>query len=235
MKIIKITIAAGLVFAAAALAGIGRPEPAGGAGEGARSGITVTGTGEARSTPDRADLSFSVHSDGSTAAAALAANSTDLRRLTAALKGAGVESADLRTEHLGVSPRYDDGNVGTNGYSADAYLIVTEQGLERAGRLIDVGASAGADSVSGPALSLDDREARYRQALKLAVDDAKAKAQTLAAAAGVSLGQVTAMVEGAQYGGPVPAMEARALDAKTPIEPGTEAVTAVVTVTFSIS
>jgi uncharacterized protein len=235
MKIIKITIAAGLVLVAAALAGIGRPEPAGGADEGARPGITVTGTGEARGTPDRADLSFSVHSNGTTAAAALAANSADLRRLTAALKGAGVEPTDLRTEHVGVSPRYDDGDVGANGYSADAYLIVTDQGLERAGRLIDVGVSAGADSVSGPALSLADREAQYRQALKLAVEDAKARAETLATAAGVSLGRVTAMVEGAQYGGPVPALEARALDAKTPIEPGTEEVTAVVTVTFAIS
>ena len=234
MEIIKITIAAGLVLAAAALAGIGRPEPAGGAGEGARPGITVTGTGEVRSVPDRADLTFSVQSDGTTAAAALAANSADLRRLTAALKGAGVESSDLRTEHLGVSPRYDDGDVVTNGYSADAYLNVTDQGLERAGRLIDVGVSAGADSVSGPALSIEDRESQYRQALKLAVDDARAKAETLATAAGVSLGRVTAMVAGAHYGGPVVA-ERAALDAKTPIEPGTEEITAVVTVTFAIS
>jgi uncharacterized protein len=115
MKIIKITIAAGLVLAAAALAGIGRPEPAGGAGEGARPAITITGTGDVRSVPDRADLTFSLHSDGTTAAAALAANSADLRSLTAALKGAGVESSDLRTEHLGVSPRYDDGDVGRTG------------------------------------------------------------------------------------------------------------------------
>jgi uncharacterized protein len=235
MKIIKITIAAGLVLAAAALAGIGRPEPADGAGEGARPVITVTGTGDVRhSVPDRADLTFSVHSDGTTAAAALAANSADLRSLTAALKGAGVESSDLRTEHLGVSPRYDDGDVGTNGYSADAYLNVTDQGLARAGRLIDVGVSAGADSVSGPALSIEDREAQYRQALKLAVDDARAKAETLAAAAGVALGRITAMVEGAHYGGPVVA-EREALDAKTPIEPGTQEITAVVTVTFAIS
>lgn len=236
MKIIKITIAALLVLAAAALAGIGRPEVAGGASEDTPQGITVTGTGEVRSAPDRADLTFSVHSDGTTAAAALAANAAELRRLIAALKGAGVEPSSLKTEHLGVSPRYDDGKVETNGYSADAYLIVADQGLERAGRLIDVGVSAGADSVSGPSLSIEDREAQYRQALKLAVDDARAKAETLAEAAGVSLGQVTAMVEGARYGGPVLAMEDRAaLEAKMPIEPGTEEVTAVVTVTFAIS
>lgn len=236
MKIVKITTAALLVLAAAALAGVGRPEGAGGASEDARPGITVTGTGEVRIAPNRADLTFSVHSDGATAAAALAANSAELRRLIAALKRAGVESSNLKTEHLGVSPRYDDGKVGTNGYSADAYVTVADQGLERAGRLIDVGVSAGADSVSGPALSIDDRETQYRQALKLAVDNARAKAETLAEAAGVSLGQVTAMVEGAHYGGPVLAMEERAaLEAKLPIEPGTEEVTAMVTVTFAIS
>jgi uncharacterized protein YggE len=181
MKIIKITIAALLVLAAVALAGIGRPEAADGASENTRQGITVTGTGEVRSAPNRADLSFSIHSEGTTAAAALAANSAELRRLIAALKGAGVESSSLRTEHLGVSPRYDDGKVGTNGYSADSYLTVTDQGLERAGRLIDVGVSAGADSASGPALSIEDRDSQYRQALKLAVDDARAKAETLGA------------------------------------------------------
>ena len=51
-----------------------------------------------------------------------------------------------------------------------------------------------------------------------------------------SLGGVMAMVEGARYDGLVPATEARtALDAKAPVGPGAEEVTAVVTVTFAIS
>jgi uncharacterized protein len=234
MKIIQITAAALLVLAVAALAGVGRPEAAGGESDDAREGITVTGTAEVRSTPNRADLSFSVHAEGSTAAEALAAGSAELRRLIDALKGAGVDQKQLKTEYLGVNPRYDDGKTPSNGYTADASLSVMGQSLERASRLIDLGVSAGADSVSGPSLSVADRDAQYRRALERAFDDARAKAEALAAAAGVSLGEVTAVVEGAQYSGPVLEMAMRA-EAKTPIEPGSEEISASVTVTFAIS
>lgn len=236
MKIIKITIAALLLFAVAALVGVGRPEPAGGASDDPREGITVTGVGEVRSTPDRADLSFGVHAEGSTAAAALSANNAKLRRLIAALEEAGVDPKHLKSEYLSVSPRYDDSKGTPSGYSADASLTVTEQSLERASRLIDLGVSAGADSVSGPSLSIADRDAQYRRALERAFADARTKAYALAGAAGVSLGDVTAIVEGAQYDGPVMELAARTATApKTPIEPGTEHISASVTVTFAIS
>ncbi|HZB35392.1 MAG TPA: SIMPL domain-containing protein [Gaiellaceae bacterium] len=236
MKIIKITIAALLVLAVAALAGVGRPEAAGGASEDSNEGITVTGSGDMNATPDRADLSFSVQSEGSTAAQALATNSADSQRLIDALKAAGVQAKDLKTEHLDVSPRYDvDKVTELRGYSASSSVSVRSQPLDRAARLSDVAVRAGADSVSGPSLSVADRDARYRRALERAFDDARAKAEGLAAAAGVSLGEVTAIVEGGQPRDfPIYATAERALDAKTPIEPGSEEITASVTVTFAL-
>lgn len=236
MKIIKITIAALLVLAVAALAGVGRPEAAGGASEDAKEGITVTGSGDVNTTPDRADLSFSVQSEGATAAQALAANSADSQRLIDALKEAGVQAKDLKTEHLDVSPRYDvEKDMESRGYSASSSVSVRSQPLDRAARLSDVAVRAGADSASGPSLSVADRDAQYRRALERAFDDARAKAQILAAAAGISLGEVTAIVEGGQPRDfPIYATAERALDAKTPIEPGSEEITASVTVTFAI-
>ena len=66
--------------------------------------------------------------------------------------------------------------------------------------------------------------------------DARASAQALAAAANLSLGRITAIVEG---GGSVPqpyAVAEKAMDAgSTPIEPGTQQISAVVSVTFSVS
>ena len=236
MKIIKITIAAVLVLAVAALAGVGRPEAAGGASDDAKEGITVTGSGDVNATPNRADLSFSVQSEGATAAEALAANSADSQRLIDALKDAGVQAKDLKTEHLDVSPRYDVEKVrDSRGYSASSSVSVRSQPLDRAAQLSDVAVRAGADSVSGPSLSVADQDAQYRRALERAFDDARAKAEGLAAAAGVSLGEVTAIAEGGQPGDfPIYATAERALDAKTPIEPGSEAITASVTVTFAI-
>jgi uncharacterized protein len=234
MKLLKITIAALLVLGVVALAGVGRPEAAGGADDDSSRGVTVTGTGETRATPDRASLSFSVQNDGPTAKDALAANSAAMRRLIAALKSGGVEAKDLKTEQFDVSPRYEPDKVEeSRGYAASSMLTVSNQILDRASRLSEIGVAAGADSVSGPSLSTADRDAEYRAALKRAFDDARAKAKVLAAAAGVSLGEVTSIVEGSQPQ-PYYAMEARALDAKAPIEPGSEQVTAVVTVTFAL-
>jgi uncharacterized protein YggE len=236
MKILKITVAALLVLGVAALAGVARPEAAGGAADDDQGGITVTGSGEARATPNRASLSFSVQNEGANANEALAANSAAMRRLIAALKGAGVDPKDLKTEQLDVSPRYDPDKVeGSRGYSASSMLTATDQPLERASRLSDIGVAAGADSVSGPGLSVADQDAGYDRALERAVGDARAKAKVLADAAGVSLGEVTSIVEGSQPQ-PFYAMETRALalDAKAPIEPGSERVTAVVTMTFAL-
>jgi uncharacterized protein len=235
MKILKITTAALLVLAVAALAGVGRPEAAGGASDAPREGITVTGTGEHRATPDLASFTFGVQTEGATAAKALAANSAALRDVVEALKKAGVAAKDLKTEHLDVSPRYDVDKVPeARGYSANSSVTVSNQPLGRAERLSDVAVGAGADTVSGPSLSVADRDDQYRRALERAFADARKKAETLASAAGVSLGEVTAIVEGSQPQ-PFYAAEARTLDAKTPIEPGSEQVTAVVTVTFAIS
>ena len=234
MKILKITVAALLVLGVAALAGVGRPEAAGGAADDARQGITVTGTGETRATPDRASLSLSVQSHGASAKEALAANSAAMRRLIAAMKGAGVDAKDLKTEQFDVSPRYDPGKIDEiRGYTASAMLTVSNQSLERASGLSDTAVSAGAETVSGPMLSTENREAEYRGALKRAFADARAKAEALAAAAGVSVGEVTSITEGSDTE-PYYATAVRMPDAKAPIEPGSEQITAAVTVTFAL-
>ena len=228
MRVVKVAVAVLVLVAAAALAGVGLPEPAGGAPEESHAGITVTGAGDVRSTPDRATLTFGVQSRGATAAAALATNSAETRRLIAALKQAGVDAKDLETDYLDVSPRYE-----RDGYSASATVTVSNQPIQRASRIADLSVEHGADTVSGPSLSVADTKAEYRRALALAFDDAQAKAGALAAAAGVSLGEVTSIVEGSQpelY----EATAMRALDAKTPIEPGSQRVSAFVTVTFAL-
>lgn len=78
-----------------------------------------------------------------------------------------------------------------------------------------------------------DQTELYRSALRAAYANARAKAQTLAEAADVSLGRVLIAVEAG--GGPVPLpTEQRAADTGAPIEPGTQEVQATVTVTFAI-
>ena len=228
----RILLIAVPVVLAAALAAATLPGSASSAAAEA-GGLTVHGTASVTSVPDRAELSFGVESQGQTAKAALAANATEMRKVIAAVKAAG--GTDVKTQSVSLSPRYNETNdvqafVATNSVSA------TIKDLAKAGAVIDAAVNAGANQVYGPSLSSGDQSELYRQALKAAVANARASAQVLAAAANLSLGRVTAIVENG--GGPQPlayaADKAMAVDS-TPIEPGTQQTTASISVTFAVS
>lgn len=222
----------GLLVLAALLAAVSLPGSASSAAA-ESGGITVQGTAFVVSVPDRAELSLGVESQGQTAKAALAANAAEMRRVIAAVKAAG--GTDVKTQHVSLSPRYNERNevqafVATNSVSA------TIKELAKAGAVIDAAVNAGANQVYGPSLSRGDQSELYRSALKAAVANARSSAQALASASNLSLGRITAIVEG---GGSAPqpyAVADKAMEAgSTPIEPGTQQVSATVSVTFSVS
>jgi uncharacterized protein len=229
MKTIRIALAAVLVLAAAALAGVGRPETAG-ADTDSSGGITVTGTGQVSSVPDEAEFSLGVNTTGTTARSALTSNSEQMERVIDALKAAGVARADIRTQDVSVGRDYDD----DGGYTARNSVSVMIHDLERAGAVLDAASRAGANEVYGPSLTRANRAGLEAKALKAAYANARDRAEALAEAAGVSLGKVTAITEQPQSGGVYMPMLAKR-DSAAPIEPGREQIAASVTVTFAIS
>ncbi len=240
MKTIRIAAAVLLVLAAAALAGIGRPEAAGGASDSSGEGITVTGVGHVDAVPDEAQFTLGVTTKGQTARDALSANSARMQRLIAALKAAGVDAKDIKTQDVSVGPNYDGGPVPadsvarTDSYMASNSVSVRIREIDRGGAVLEAASNAGANQVYGPTLTREDREGLEQKALENAVANARKRAGTLADAAGIGVGRVTAIVESVQG---VVYAEARAMDttsAKVPIEKGTEEITASVTVTFEI-
>jgi hypothetical protein len=99
--------------------------------------------------------------------------------------------------------------------------------------------TTGVSNLSGPNFSLDNPDAVQAQARKLAIDDAKAKAEVLAQDLGVSLGKVTSFSEGGNYA--VPMMYnsmAGGATAKAPapavIPAGVNTITSDVTITYEI-
>jgi uncharacterized protein len=199
-------------------------------------GITVVGTGEAPAVPDVSDWSFGVQSDAGSAADALAQAGASSRRIVAALRRAGVERKDIRTEQVSVYPRMSSDGRSVEGYSASASVTAVVRDISRAGEVVDAAVQAGANQVYGPSLRLSDDRAQYRAAVDAAYDDARTRAEAIAAKAGVTLGAAVAIVEGGGNGGPIP-YGARTLEAAADvaIEPGTQDVTAVLTVTFAIA
>ena len=228
MKPIRIAALVVVGAAVVALAGVGRPDLAGGASD-PSGGITVAGTGTVQSVPDQAQFSIGVQTNGRTAREALAANSERMRRVLAALFAAGVVKADVQTQDVSVSKAYPD-----NGYSADNSVSVTIRELAKAGAILDAASKAGANDVYGPTLSRSDEAGQQAKALRAAVDNARAKARVLAEAAGVQLGPVTAISENGSEPGPYYPVALAQRSADSPIEPGRQQVQATVRVTFAI-
>ncbi len=231
MRTRHVLIVAAALAAASLLAGAGAPLFA--HAEEAQPGtITVSGTASVTTVPDTATISFGVVTQASTASAALSSNSAAAERVIAALKSAGIDAKDLRTEIVSLAPRTSEAGDQILGYTATNTISAKIRDLGRAGAVIDAAVAAGANTVQGPSLEPGDAQGLYRQALERAVADARAKAQALASAGGLTLGPISSMAEGQAA---IPYASRDAATAAAPIEPGTQDITASVTVVFRAS
>jgi uncharacterized protein YggE len=229
----RVAIAASLLLAAAAIAGVARPEGAhavDGTAATSPDSITVAGNGSVNGVPTSASFSFGVDVRAASAKGAIAANAREMRQVIAAVKSAG--GRNVGTQSVALSQAFT--NEGEpSGFAASNVVIATID-LANAGALIDAAVEAGANQVNGPTMTVADQGALYRQALKGAMADARLSAETLAAAAGRQLGKVMTVVEN---GGSAPQpmfAKAAAADSGTPVEAGTQETTASVSVTFAL-
>ena len=234
MKTISIAALAAVLAAAIAVAVV-RPGTAHGTSEPAARTVTVEGSATARVVPDTATFTFGQETDGASAKAALADNAAAMRRVIKALLRAGVAKDDIQTQDVSVYPRRNE-NGDVVGFSRSGSVVATVRRLAKAGAVVDAAVGAGADETSGPQFDRSSRSELTQKALREAFSNARAKAETLAREAGVSLGEVRRIEESSQEPQPVPlgVYRAAALDA-TPIEPGTQQASATVTVTFSLA
>ena len=229
----RLLIIAVLLLGAAAIAGVARPEgshAAGSADSPATRTITVTGTGTATATPTRASVSFGVQTQAASAKGALMQNAAEMRKVIAALRGAGAD--DIQTETVSLSPTLDESQQ-LQGYSAANTVSATVTFAE-AGATIDAAVEAGANQVFGPSPLADDADALYEQALSRAVQNAHTHAGVLARAAGATVGDVTAISEGGTAPLPIAYGKTAAADS-TPVVAGPQDTTATVTVTYALS
>jgi uncharacterized protein YggE len=228
----RIAVVAGLLLAAAALAGVLRPEGASAVDPAQATDtdtVTVSGSGSVSAVPDTAQVSVGVESRAATAQAALEANAKAMRKVIDAVRGAG--GKDVTTQTVSLSTAFDDQGQ-PSGFVASNVVTATI-GLDGAGALIDAAVAAGANTVWGPTLSSSDADRLYRQALQKAVADARERATALATAAGRELGRITTIAENGSVA--VPMMEKAAADSGgTPVVSGPQETTASVSVTFEL-
>jgi len=154
--------------------------------------ISVTGTGSAEATPDRATVNMSIVARDkslSVAQSGAADVSAEVLKITDGLK---IDRSQVDTTGASVRPDYSY-NRETNeqelrGYIAERQIRVEIRDLENMAKLIEGAVAAGVNQVSQPQLSSSKSREAYREALDNAAADAKANAEQLANALGMSLG-----------------------------------------------
>ena len=234
---LPLLLAAGLALPPAAMAQEHRPH---------HPRIVVAGEGEASVAPDMALISLSVMREAETARAALDENNAAMASVIAAMREAGIESRDLQTSGLNISPRYvyPQGGDGEQqprivAYQVSNTLSVRVRDLAKAGEILDSAVTLGVNQGGNISFTNDDPDAAITQARIRAVEDAMARARTLAEAAGVELGGIVELTEQTFSHQPMPQdgramrMEAAAADA-VPIEAGENTYRVQVNVTFEL-
>jgi len=205
--------------------------------------VNVNGHGEVNVAPDSASISLGVDVTQPTLTEAQAQATAQATAVIATLKAAGIADKDIQTTSYTVyvltdTSRHGDPNKIT-GYEITNQLEVTVRDTAMLGQLLDDAVKAGANDVSGVSFYVDDQTAAASEARRLAVEDARTKAEVLAAAAGLTLGPVITMTEGTQtpvipmYAVPAPAM-AKADAAAVPVEAGSSTVAVDVSIAFEL-
>jgi uncharacterized protein len=204
--------------------------------------ISVTGTGEVAVAPDMAIVTVGATSEAGTAAEALSVTSVAVSAALEVLTKAGIESRDIQTSGVSISPRMvwptnGNGAPRIEGYVASNQLTARVRDLEMLGGVLDAVVSSGANTLSGVAFALSEPRAAEDAARRAAVTDARARAELYAEAAGVALGAVQQISEEG-FAAPMPRMmaaEAARSDAAVPVAPGELNISARVRVVFAIA
>lgn len=201
--------------------------------------VTVTGFGEASAPPDIAVVEIGAESVARHAPDALSEASSVMARMRDVALGAGVAVADLATTRTQLWPDHDH-EGRPYGYRAMLSMTVRMRDLAAASELVPALLAAGGDAgrLHSSELRHSDPAALASAARGAAFADARRKAEQLVALAGATLGEVLTIVEGAAPGGVVPVFAKRgsiALSASMPIDAGTDALTASVTVRWGLA
>ena len=210
-----------------------------GSGDGLAYVVNVTGIGTATATPDVADITLGVQTIRPDAGAAISENTQLMTAVMAVLKEMGIAGGDIQTVNysMWVEQVYDrDGPTGEFRYQVENQVRIRLRDISKTGDVLQQALEAGANSVGGISFSASDTAALQSEARDEAVDNARAKAEQLAARLGVTLGDVRSVTEVSGYA-PEAALMAVGIGGggAVPISGGELTVTQTIQVVFDIA
>lgn len=180
--------------------------------------LSLSAEGRSRRTPDVAQFSAGVVTQGRTAAEAMAANSRRMDSVIAALRRAGIAERDIQTSAISLQPRYNNPERDAElrarvarepyvplpnpdppriiGYEARNSVQVQVGQLAEMGKVIDALVSVGANEINGPNFTLDEPKTAQDEARVEAIATGRQRAELYARAAGMRVVRILSISEG---------------------------------------
>ena len=154
--------------------------------------LSLTGTASTMVKPDKVTVSLGVETTNKTADAALAANSKIMNKVIDALKATGVKDNETSTSSFSISPNYNYSQQSSTasritGFTVSNTIQIESTNINNTSKWIDAAIAAGTNTVDRIDFALSDKklEETKNSLIKQAMQDARAKADIVASAAGV--------------------------------------------------
>lgn len=204
--------------------------------------ITVNGTGALSVPADQATIYIGIETMNKDAHEAERENAVIAKKIQDNLLAYGINQDKITTDHYSFYPVYnnDTGKRNTiTGYTVNNSVSVTIDNLTKVSDIIDSSIRLGANKINSIQFSVKSTDTLRHKALQLAVQNAKAKAQTMADSLSKKIINVVSVAEGSTAISGLRANKfalssAGAFDATTPIQSGNVDVNANIEITFEI-
>jgi uncharacterized protein YggE len=206
-----------------------------------RDTITVSAEGKVTATPDLANASLGVFSDGVTVAAVQAANTQKMNAIIDGLKKSGIKDEDIQTSNYNLQPKLDWNSSVQRilGYTLTQTINVKIRDLTKVGDVLQMATTLGANELYGVQFTIDDPTLLQDEARIKAINKAQMKAEALANATGLHLIKVVSFSESTDGSNPpVPYLDRAVMNEQKAAAPtiaaGSLDVTTNVSVTFEV-
>lgn len=113
--------------------------------DGQMTGISVSGQGQARGTPDIATVTLGVEASRDTVQAARDDAASAMANIIDVLQEQGVLERDIQTSFFSINPRYDREGREITGFVVSNQVTARIRNLDRVGAIIDQSTQAGGD------------------------------------------------------------------------------------------
>ncbi|NRS90450.1 hypothetical protein HNQ02_003394 [Flavobacterium sp. 7E] len=165
--------------------------------------ISVNGQAKVKVAPDQATITATVETKGSNSKEVKRENDKQIDAVLKVIKKNNIATADYRTQRVALNPQYDYAKKKTN-YNATQTIEIIVRNLNQYDELMEGLVSEGVNRIDNVMFQSSDLAKHEAEARKLAMKDAKLKAEDYVSVLGQKVGRAITISDNSQTYSPQP-------------------------------